>query len=45
MIRASLSLKEIFDLLCPKCKKKLIKLVAERVTEEQIRQELEGKKK
>ncbi|GAI10741.1 unnamed protein product [marine sediment metagenome] len=45
MIQANLSLKEIYDLLCSKCRAKLVKLVAGRVTEAQIRKELEGKKK
>lgn len=43
MIQANLSLKEIYDKLCPKCRAKLIKLVAERVGEAQIKKALEGK--
>ena len=43
MIQANLSLKEVYDKLCPKCRAKLVKLVAERVTEEQVKKALEGK--
>lgn len=43
-IQANLSLKEVFNLLCPKCKKKLIELTAKRVTEAQVKEALEGKK-
>jgi len=43
LIQANLSLKEIYDKLCPKCRAKLIKLVAERVSEAQIKKSLEGK--
>ena len=43
MIQANLSLKEIYDKLCPKCRDKLVKLVAERVSMVQIKKALEGK--
>lgn len=44
-IQANLSVKEIYDKLCPECRAKLVKLIAERVTEEQVRKELESKEK
>lgn len=43
MIQANLSLKEIYNRLCPECRAKLVKLVAERVNETQIKKALEGK--
>jgi len=43
LIQANLSLKEIYDKLCPKCRAKFVKLVAERLNEAQIKKALEGK--
>ena len=42
-IIANVSVKEIYDKLCPECKDKFVKLVAERVGEAQIKKALEGK--
>lgn len=44
-IQANISVKEIYDKLCLKCRAKLVKLIAERVTEEQVKKELESKEK
>jgi len=41
--QVNLSLKEVFEKLCPKCKKKIVKLVSERLTEAQVKEALEGK--
>jgi len=42
-IQANVSLKEVYDKLCSECRAKLVKLVAERVSEAQIKKSLEGK--
>lgn len=41
-IQASLSAKEIHEKLCPKCKKVLEKMLADRISQEVVRKMLEG---
>jgi hypothetical protein len=45
MPQVNLSLKEIYKALCPKCKDKIVKMVHEKLTQDGIKQELEGKQK
>ena len=44
-IQVSLSIKEVYKLLCPKCKKELEKLVKDKMASELAKQVLEGKDK
>lgn len=44
MPQLNLSLKEIYKVLCPECKDKVVKLVHEKLTSDGIKQELEGNK-
>lgn len=43
MIQVNLSLKEIYAKLCPKCKKMLERMLAEKLAEQSVKQALEGK--
>ena len=45
MIQVSLSLKEIYKQLCPECKKKLERMLAEKLAEQSVKQALEGDEK
>ena len=45
MIQVNLSVKEIYKLLCPKCKKELEKLVKDKMASELAKQVLEGESK
>jgi hypothetical protein len=42
-IQVNLSIKEVYKLLCPKCKKELEKLVKDKMASELAKQVLEGK--
>jgi len=44
-INAKVSVKEIYDKLCSKCKTELVKLIAERVSIAQVKKALENKEK
>jgi len=41
--RVNLSLKEIYKRLCPECQEKLRDMVKEKLTDEAVKQSLEGK--
>lgn len=43
MTQVNLSLSDIFKVLCPECKEKIVELVKEKMTDQAIRQSLEGK--
>ena len=45
MIQVNLSIKEVYDLMCKQCKKKLEKLVQEKIASQLAKQVLEGKDK
>lgn len=45
MPQVNLSLKEIYKVLCPECKDKIVQMVHEQLTKDGIKQELEGKQK
>jgi len=40
---ADLDIKEIYAILCPKCKKELEKMVKEKIADEMVKRILEGK--
>jgi len=42
-LQISLNVKEIYDRLCPKCKKKLKQLIKEKITDQLVEGVLEGK--
>jgi len=44
-VKVQLSLKEIYDKMCPKCKKKIRELIKEKITDDMVNQVLreEGK--
>lgn len=44
MTQVNLSLKEIYSKLCPKCQKKVIELVKDKVAEQAVKDALEGDK-
>jgi len=41
-IKVQLSLREIYEKLCPKCKKKVREMIREKITEEMISSVIEG---
>jgi len=41
-IEIKVDLKEIYKMLCPECKKKLVNYIKEKMAEEIIRKQLEG---
>ena len=43
MTQVNLSLSDIYKALCPKCREKIVALVKEKMTDQAIRQSLEGK--
>jgi len=43
LTQVNLSLKEIYKELCPKCKKKLEKMLAERLASQSVKEALEDK--
>ena len=42
-LQISLNVKEIYDRLCPKCKKKLKQLIKEKITDQLVEGVLEGR--
>jgi hypothetical protein len=44
LTQVNLSLSDIYKALCPKCQEKIVNLVKEKMTDQAIRQSLEGKK-
>jgi len=41
-VEVKVDLKEIYKMLCPECKRKLINYIKEKMSEELIRKQLEG---
>jgi len=41
-LRINVSLKEVYEKLCPKCKEKIRQLIKEKITDELVSRTLEG---
>jgi len=41
-LRVNVSLKEVYERLCPKCKEKVRQLIKEKITDELVSKTLEG---